>query len=355
MMISIDYLKCDIDYDRDGKQFGNIDLGYSNNENAFGKIPVPIVCIKNGLGPTLLLSAGNHGDEYEGQVILRRLIHEIEATDINGRLIILPALNYPAVLENSRVSPLDQGNMNRSFPGQTGGTPTAAIADYVTTHLLPLSDAGIDLHSGGSTSYFLPCTYLCTAADPEITRQNMVLINAFNAPNTLVVRGELSASGFDPIANRGGVPFISTELYGGANIDRTATKMGMAGVKSVMKHMGIISDQPQAQTQVQVQVQSQTGTRFFNAIDGSHYLSAPYSGIFEPAVELGNEVEKNDIAGQLYSAEEIERSPLTLHFKEAGTVLARRNGARVKRGSHLFLVAKSLSPDQVLALALVGS
>ncbi|MFT5116356.1 MAG: putative deacylase, partial [Parasphingorhabdus sp.] len=236
-MISIDYLKCSLDFDRDSKQFGNIELGYSNNQHAFDKIPTPIICIKNGDGPTLLLSAGNHGDEYEGQVILRRLIHETEAQDINGRLIILPALNYPAMLDNARVSPLDQGNMNRSFPGSAGGSPTSAIADFVTTQLLPLSDAGIDLHSGGSTAYYLPCAYLCTAADPAITRKNLALIDAFNAPNTLVVRGELSATGFDPIANRAGIPFISTELYGGANVDPGAAAMGMTGVKNVMQHM----------------------------------------------------------------------------------------------------------------------
>lgn len=340
-MISIDYLKCDLDFERDGKQFANIDLGFSNNQHAFDKIPVPIVCIKNGDGPTLLLSAGNHGDEYEGQVILRRLIHETNSDDINGRLIILPALNYPAMLDNARVSPLDQGNMNRSFPGVAGGTPTAAIADFVTTSLLPLCDAGIDLHSGGSTAYYLPCSYLCTAADAAMTKKNLALVDAFNAPNTFVVRGEKALTGFDPIANRVGVPFISTELYGGANVDRSATLMGMTGVKNVMHHLGIISDQPASQPQ----------TRFIDGIEGSYYLSAPYSGIFEPAVELGDEVKAGDIAGILYSAEEVERAPLSLKFECPGIVLVRRNGARVSRGGHLFLVADTLSREQVLALA----
>ena len=340
-MISIDYLTCSLDFDRNGKQFGNIELGYSNNQHAFDKIPTPIICIKNGTGPTLLLSAGNHGDEYEGQVILRRLIHETNSADINGRLIILPALNYPAMIDNARVSPLDQGNMNRSFPGAAGGSPTAAIADFVTTQLLPLCDVGIDLHSGGSTAYYLPCAYLCTAADPTISKNNLALIDAFNAPNTLVVCGELSATGFDPVANRAGIPFISTELYGGANIDPGATTMGMTGVKNVMQHMGLISNQPIWTT----------STRFFNAIDGNHYLSAPYSGIFEPAVELGAEVNAGDIAGQLYSAEEVERKPLTIRFDNNGTVLVRRNGARVKRGSHLFMVASTMLREQILKLS----
>ena len=193
-MNSIDSIKCDQDFDLEGKQFGNIELSFSDNKHAFSKIQVPIITIKNGSGPTLLLSAGNHGDEYEGQVILRRMIHELSPTDINGRLIMLPALNYPAVLDNARVSPLDQGNMNRSFPGIEGSNPTSAIAHFVTTNILPLADAGIDLHSGGGHSYYLPCTYLCTARDPEITKQNLALVEAFNAPNTLVVRGENAVS-----------------------------------------------------------------------------------------------------------------------------------------------------------------
>ena len=340
-MINIDYLRCELDFEKDGKNFGNIELGYSDNQHAFAKIPVPIICIKNGDGPTLLLSAGNHGDEYEGQVILRRLIHETIANDINGRLIILPALNYPAMLDNARVSPLDQGNMNRSFPGVEGGTPTAAIADFVTITLMPLADAGIDLHSGGSTSYYLPCTYLCTASDVEMTRKNLALVDAFNAPNTFVVRGENATSGFDPIANQTGVPFISTELYGGANVDPNATLMGMKGVKNVMSQLGIISDQ----------TEPEQATRFLNGIDGSSYLSAPYSAIFEPAVELGDTVSAGDLAGYLYSVEEVERTPLALQFEQSGVVMVRRNGARVQRGSHLFLVAKDMPREQVMALA----
>jgi predicted deacylase len=102
-MLTTDKINCSLDFERDGKHFGNLELSFSDNEHAFAKIPVPIVSIKNGSGRTLLLSAGNHGDEYEWQVILRRLIHELSAEDINGRLILLPALNYPAMLDNARV------------------------------------------------------------------------------------------------------------------------------------------------------------------------------------------------------------------------------------------------------------
>jgi predicted deacylase len=336
-MLTTDKINCSLDFEREGKHFGNLELSFSDNQNAFAKIPVPVVSIKNGEGATLLLSAGNHGDEYEGQVILRRLIHDLSPAEINGRLILLPALNYPAMLENARVSPLDQGNLNRSFPGIEGGSPTAAIAHYVTSTLLPLADAGIDLHSGGSSAYYLPCAFVCTACDSAMTTRNLELADTFNAPYTFVVDGAGSSSGFDPAANQLGVPFISTELSGGANVDVAATSIGLHGVKNVLRQMGITAGT----------AEQGDASRYLNGIDGSYFLSAAFSGIFEPRCKLGDSVAAGDIAGVLYSVEEVEREPLVLKFPQPGLVTARRNGARVSRGGHLFLVASEMERGDV--------
>jgi predicted deacylase len=70
-MLTIDRINCTLDFEQDGKHLGNLELDFSDNRHAFAKIPVPLACIKNESGPTLLLSAGNHGDEYEGQMIQR--------------------------------------------------------------------------------------------------------------------------------------------------------------------------------------------------------------------------------------------------------------------------------------------
>ncbi len=339
-MTLTDAITCNLDFDLDGKHFGNIDLVVSDNEHAFDKIPIPVATIKNGDGPSLLLTAGNHGDEYEGQVILRRLIHELSPADINGRLIIMPALNYPAVLDDARVSPLDRGNLNRSFPGVDGGSPTAAIAHFVTSNILPLIDAGIDLHSGGRAAYFLPSAYFCIAKDPAITRQNLDLVEAFNAPHTFVVRGADAASGFDPVANRLGIPFISAELGGAGCVDKHAVDIGTTGVNNIMRHMTIIPTQSDRQPD----------TCFLNGIDDCYYLSAPFSGIFEPCRDLGEQVRQGDIAGRLFSLEEAERPPLDLFFSAPGTLLARRSNARVRRGSHLFLVAGEMERNDVATL-----
>ena len=47
-MTSIDRITCDLDFELEGKQFGNLEFSFSNNQHAFDKIPVPIVVIKHG-------------------------------------------------------------------------------------------------------------------------------------------------------------------------------------------------------------------------------------------------------------------------------------------------------------------
>jgi predicted deacylase len=103
-----------------------------------------------------VLLAGNHGDEYEGQIVVSKLARALEANQIRGRLILLPMLNFPAAQAGLRTSPIDQGNLNRLFPGNPKGTPSEMITHYVEKVVLPLADYSVDLHSGGSSRFYPP-------------------------------------------------------------------------------------------------------------------------------------------------------------------------------------------------------
>jgi len=118
----------EVDFDAPGKQTGFLRIPHSVHRSAYGWIPVPIVVLNNGTGPTILLMAGNHGDEYEGQIALTRLARDLPSEEIRGRIIILTMANAPAAGAGLRTSPIDAGNLNRSFPGQVRGTPTQLIA-----------------------------------------------------------------------------------------------------------------------------------------------------------------------------------------------------------------------------------
>src|SRR5690606_34606590 len=122
----------DIDFDKPGKQLGFVSIPHSPHEDAWGAVRIPLGVISNGTGPTVVLMAGNHGDEYEGPITLGELLRGLDPAEVSGRLIFLPALNLPAVAAGRRVSPVDGLNLNRTFPGDPIGTITQQISAYVS-------------------------------------------------------------------------------------------------------------------------------------------------------------------------------------------------------------------------------
>ena len=204
-------------------------------------IPIPIAVIANGEGPTVFLAAGTHGDEYEGQVILRRMIHNLDPASVSGRLIIMPALNYPAVLASARISPLDDGNLARVFPGEEGASPTLSIAHFVDSKILPLCNALMDLHSGGRAADMIPQTYLCRGSDPALNARRLELLDVFAAPLTVVAGEEASPGYLDySAAERYGIASFSNELGGGGGVDLDGLEVGTNGVNRVLHHLGVI-------------------------------------------------------------------------------------------------------------------
>ena len=65
---------------------------------------------------------GTHGNEWEGQVAVKRLCQDLEPDHLSGRVILIPQLSPSACIANTRTSPLDGVNMNRAFPGDPRGT-----------------------------------------------------------------------------------------------------------------------------------------------------------------------------------------------------------------------------------------
>src|SRR3954464_2918390 len=160
--------------------------------------------------------AGNHGDEYEGQVALGRLIRDLDPGAVRGRVIILPSANFPAAMAGSRTSPLDEGNLNRSFPGDPNGGPTAQIAYYIESELLPRCDFVLDIHSGGSSLTYLPSTLGRRPDTPEAVERALALMRVFGAPvGYLVDGGGWGDMTLTAAAARAGIRHMSTELAGG--------------------------------------------------------------------------------------------------------------------------------------------
>ena len=335
-------ISCDINFEKKGRQISFLRLLYSDNKHAYGMIPVPIAVIANGEGPTILLTGGTNGDQYEGQLILRRMIHDLDPNLVSGRIILMPALNYAAVLAGVRISPLDDGNMNRIFPGKAGGSPTLATAHFVDSTIFPLCDAVMDLHSGGTMSRYMPCVYLCKVNDPDLMARKLAMAEAFGASLTVVVGATATSASVDlGAANGHGVTSISTELGGAAGASPRTLEIGTTGIYRVLRHLGIL--QPDSADK------SIPKTRFvaFGNKPGGNMVYAPVSGLFEPYCVLGETVKEGQIAGCIHPQDDPDRTPVEPKFQSGGQIVAVRVPAVVKRGDYLFTTANDISRDEI--------
>ena len=323
---------CSIDLGAPGRRVGRLEVRHSNNQHAYGIIPVPIACIGNGRGPTALVTAGNHGDEHEGKIIARRLIRGLDPERVHGRLIVVPALNYPAVVEDSRVSPIDDGNMNRAYPGDASGTPTFAIAHYVETVLLPMCDAALDLHSGGKASEYLPCAYLVMGGDRDLMAAKIDAVRAFGAPVTAVVSATADPRSLSGAADRHGVVNLATELGGAGTVGLDALEVGDAGTRRWLAHVGVLEPE--------LAPSAPAPTRFLRTRGRRDFVAAPMDGLFEPRVRLGDEVRAGDVAGVVHPVDDPERDGAEVRFSTDGIVVCRRVPARTIRGDYLFHVGE---------------
>jgi predicted deacylase len=319
-----------IDLHADGKHIGDLQVRWSDNSVPLGYHPVPIISLKNGDGPVVVMFAGTHGDEYEGPSALMRLVNDLELENITGQIVIIPGLNFPAVRTSARVSPLDDVNLNRAFPGDPKGGVTAQIAYFVETELLPLADAAVDLHSGGKASVFAACTLATLTKDAGLFEKNLDLAKAFGLPLVWILSGFNDSRTLNSAAERTGVPMIATELGGGGGVDPDITNATEKGLHSMLRHVGVLTgeatrlDAPQL-----VEIKA-----------SDHSLFATGEGVFDRTATAGQSVVAGQVAGRFHYISEPERASETINFQHSGLVLAHTNRGFVQRGDMLMLVAQ---------------
>jgi predicted deacylase len=326
----------EVDFDRDGVQHGFIRLFHSTHASAYGFIPIPITVIRNGAGPTALFVSGTHGDEYEGQVALSELSRSLRAAAITGRVIILPMANFPAALAGRRVSPIDDANLNRIFPGDPDGSVTRQIAWFITTELIPRADLVCDLHSGGSSLMYAPCALMTRLADTERSEASLRALLAFAAPLAYIAAAAQGQGGDQTLAGaaeRAGIIALGTELGGSGTVTPAALDMARRGVKNLLVHLGILPESARI---------AGPPTRLLD-VSPSDFCYAPEDGVFEPLAAPGDMVAAGQIAGQMHFPETPTRVPVEVVFPGGGFVLCRRVPARSMRGDCLFGLGRESS------------
>ncbi|MDE5457574.1 deacylase [Bradyrhizobium sp. CSA112] len=325
-----------IDFEREGKTHGYIGIQHSITRSCYYWLPVPITCIKNRSGPTVLLISGIHGDEYEGQIALSKLAADLQPVGVAGRVLILPMANFPAAKAGTRTSPIDDGNLNRLFPGEASGSVTQQIAAYIEHALMAISDFVIDLHAGGSSMMHVAAAIVVAEGDALRHQQQMALAQAFGAPYTIVY-----ASGSQPhfseialtASARQNAIAIGAELGGAGSVTSASLSFTEQALARVLHKIGVLTDITDAPPPMT--------TRILSSDRPDTMIWAMETGLFEPAATVGSEIRRGDLAGTIHFVDSPGRPSTEYRFDDDGIVTAARFITQVERGDCLYRIAFS--------------
>jgi len=324
-----------VDFDAEGVQHGYLKVPYSGDDSGWGAVMIPLTVVKNDVGPTVIFTGANHGDEYEGPIALWWLSNELKSKDIRGRVIIVPAMNYPAFKAGKRTSSIDGGNMNRAFPGRPDGTITEIIADYFNRVLLPMADYVVDLHSGGKTLDFVPFACAHVLEDKHQQARCIAAMEAFNAPYSLMLLELDSAKMYDTAAEKMGKVFIGTELGGGGSASATTVAIAKRGILNLLKHAGILSGEPERGPSISLVTP-----------DHRSFVTSEHSGLLEMCVDLGSDVKNGEVIALVHDIERTGTQPVEYKATIDGVLAGRHYPSLTQPGDNLAVIAIRVEENQ---------
>lgn len=280
-------------------------------------LPVEVIRGKEE-GPVLFVSAAIHGDEINGVDIIRRLLKHKQLKKINGTLIAIPIVNVFGFNTKSRYLP-DRRDLNRCFPGSENGSLAAQLAYVFMEEIVKKSTHGIDLHTGAIHRSNLPQIRGCF--DDEETKQ---LAESFGVP--VMVHSDLRDGSLREAAREHNIPMLLFEGGEALRFNESVTRAGLRGILNVMQAIGML----------EYNKNTYVPPESFHA-HSSHWLRAPYSGIFYAKKKLGDHVQKDQVLG--FVSDPFGRHRYDIKARLDGIVIGVSTIPLLNKGDAVFHVA----------------
>lgn len=285
-------------------------------------------------GPTVALLGGVHGDENEGVLAVRQVLHQAVQGDIAGTLHAVAPANPNAWSARSRASAIDGRDLARCFPGSRDGSYTERLAAELAERIIYTADLLIDLHSAGQL-YTMPlfCGFCRGGSAAELCGRAAV---AFGAP--LVWAHDHVAPGRSlAAAAESGVPAIYAECGGGGSIKPGDLTAYVRGVLGVLATWGVITGVP-------VDNKLSPARWVYGDGDLDQGIVAYVDGFFTSKVQAGATVGAGDEIGVQYNDQGVVSR--VLRAPQDGIVMFLRRQARVEAGDVLFVLADMTDPKE---------
>jgi len=292
---------------------------------------IPVLKLDSGRpGPAAWLIGCIHGDEPGGTAIIHDVLAATrESGLLAGSLHALPLVNSMGFENVSRFINVDHEDLNRCFPGNSGGTAGERIAERLFGMIRASSPAlVIDLHN----DWIQSMPYILIEPAGHFTRRGLRrrTVEAAAAAGLPVVQ-ETDASHALSCTLTGalvtaGIPALTIEAGGACGVVETNVEAGKQAVLGMLRQLGMIRDDAAGRVAPP------------KVLDYSSRPRCTSSGLIRFTVTPGERVAAGAVIARVYSAfGSVEE---TLKAEKAGYVLGVADHARAVPGAEVIAIAE---------------
>jgi len=259
--------------------------GYCEVSLGTAAVALP-VAITHGAepGPVLSVTAGIHGGEYVPMVAVRQFIRDLDPARMRGTVVACLQSSPVAFQQRAAfINPLDGQNLNRTFPGDPLGGPTARLADWLFENVLTRADYYVDCHCGDLPEALDSFAGVSPGPDGVVSDQARALADCFDVARLIVdhLRGSTIYQ-----AAQVGVAAALVEIGGQGRWTQAEADVQRQGLLRAAALAGILPGGPEPRP----------GLPLFE--EAADVLSDRH-GLWFPEVEVGTSVQPGTRLGRL--------------------------------------------------------
>jgi uncharacterized protein len=240
-------------------------------------------------GPAVLITSGIHGSEYPSIDAVIRLGAALDPKTLRGQILCLPVMSPAAFWERAAyVSPVDNLNLNRVFPGKAKGSFSERVAHLLTERAMRHADAYIDMHGGDVPEALVPFNICYETGDAKLDAKSLAMAEAFGSPNLMVHRAKgapVSGLAYATAAALG-IPSMLAEDGGAGQYDDAIAERMFGGLQNVLRSLDMIPGN----------ARNMPPPRRF---DQFTWVRSQNAGFFRARVKVGEEVAAGHVLGHL--------------------------------------------------------
>jgi hypothetical protein len=262
------------------KEILNLDIA---RLHTYSTVEVPVIIERaKEHGPTLLLTAGIHGNELNGVEIVRMLLANKYTKPEKGMVITIPTVNIFGFINQTREFP-DGKDLNRFFPGSPNGSLASIFAFHLMNEIVPFVDYCVDFHTGGARRF--------NSSQVRISKENPELVELAKVVNPrFILFAKQREKSFRESTTKLGKKVLLFE--GGKSLDfnRRITNRGIMGTLKLMHYLKM-RDFSEELKEYNVEPSI--------LIEQSSWVRAKQGGLFRFYVKDGTKVTKGQILGSI--------------------------------------------------------